>query len=385
MKIAFDAQLLFENNKTGIGWTVNKIIDHMDSHAKKQIQLNYFAFRDKEHKRRILQKYTEQGYLTKECGWIPLSIYRKISSYLSLPYHWFMGSDSEITQFFNFVMPPGVKGKRAVYIYDMVYKACPETMEEENRRYLEQNVENSCRLADIIITISDFSKSEILKYLNIEEKKIHVVPCGVDFEKFHCESVPNRVIAVRETYGIPSNYFLYLGTLEPRKNIPAIVEAYKILTNRLKEETPSLVIAGKKGWDYEAIFSLVKQYQLEEKVIFTGYITEEDKQSLLKGALAFVFPSLYEGFGLPPLEAMACGTPVIVSNRASLPEVVGNAGILIDPENQEQLAEAMEKILSDTDYRDELSQKGIAQAQKFSWKETARRLWEVYEKELSAR
>lgn len=383
MKIAFDAQLLFENKKTGIGWTVKKIIDNMDYHAMKHVQLNYFAFRNKESKRKIIRKYTEQGYLAKECGWIPLSIYRKISSYISFPYHLVMGRDCEITQFFNFVIPPGVRGKKAVYIYDMVYKACPETMEEENRRYLERNVENSCRCADIIITISDFSKNEILKYLDIEEKKIHVVPCGVDLETFNCDITSGSVTAVREKYSIPSSYYLYLGTLEPRKNIPAIVEAYKILRNQLMEETPYLVIAGKKGWDYETIFSLVKQYQLEEQVIFTGYITEEDKKSLLKGALSFVFPSLYEGFGLPPLEAMACGTPVIVSDRASLPEVVGNAGLLIDPEDHEGLATAMEKVFSDMDYRKELSQKGIEQAQKFSWKETARKLWNVYEQELS--
>lgn len=382
MKIAFDAQSLFEEKKTGIGYTVEKIIENMELQDD-EFQLNYFLFRNKGAKRKFIEKYISLGYKVKECTWFPLGIYCKIWNCLPIPYSLFMGSGAQITQFFNFIIPPGVKGKKSVYIYDMVYEACAETMERENYEYMKRNMKESSKRADFIVTISEFSKREIVKYLQIDEEKIYVVPCGVDLEKYNSNKNPKRIDQVKEKFKIKGDYFLYLGTLEPRKNIPAIIEAYQRLKSQSDTHIPKLVIAGKKGWDYEAIFELVENYDLSEDVIFTGYISEEEKCELLKGAMCFLFPSLYEGFGLPPLEAMACGTPVIVSNRASLPELVGDAGILVDAENHKELAAKMKRVSESLEYREELSRKGIHRAQMFTWKRASQLLKEVYKKECS--
>lgn len=380
MKIAFDAQSLFEEKKTGIGYTVEKIIENMELQDD-EFQLNYFPFRNKKKKRKLIEKYVSLGYKTKECTWFPLGIYCKIWNFLPIPYSFFMGRDTQITQFFNFIIPPGVKGKKSVYIYDMVYEACAETTERKNYEYMKRNMEESSKRADFIITISEFSKREIVKYLQIDEAKIYVVPCGVDLEKYNSSKNPQKIELVKEKFKIEGEYFLYLGTLEPRKNIPAIIEAYQRLKNQSSISSSKLVIAGKKGWDYETIFALVEKYDLTKDVIFTGYISEEEKCELLKGAMCFLFPSLYEGFGLPPLEAMACGTPVIVSDRASLPEVVGDAGILVDAEDYEELAAKMKLVSELPEYREELIHRGIHRAQTFTWKRSSQLLREVYKKE----
>lgn len=380
MKIAFDAQSLFEEKKTGIGYTVEKIIENMDIQGD-EFQLNYFLLRNKKEKRKLMEKYAFLGYKTKECTFFPLGIYRRIWHYLPIPYSFFMGKKAQITQFFNFIIPPGVKGKKAVYIYDMVYQACAETMERENFEYMERNMEETAKRADFIITISEFSKREIVKYLQIPEDKIYVVPCGVDLERYNCDKEPRKIEKVKEKFKIKSSYYLYLGTLEPRKNIPAIIEAYWRLKSQSESPIPQLVIAGKKGWNYEKIFELTEKYGLTEDVIFTGYIDEEEKCDLLKGALCFIFPSLYEGFGLPPLEAMACGTPVIVSDRASLPEVVGDAGILVDAYDYDELAMKMKLVFESPEYRDKLIHKGIDRVQDFTWKRASHLLKEVYKKE----
>jgi len=379
VKIAMDAQTLFEEHKTGIGWTIEKIITHMDLNSSNVYQLNYFAFRNKKKKRRMMEPYVKKGYQLKVCGFFPLGIYRRLWNRIPLPYSWFMGRDTDLTQFFNYVIPPGVKGKAAVYIYDMVYRACPETMEDTTRAYMESNVENSCKRADIIVTISEFSKNEIIKYLGVSPERIYVVPCGVDLSVYNPAINDDQVIVVKNRLGIKEPYYLYLGTLEPRKNVSLIIEAYRTMRARRLDEMPKLIIAGKKGWGYQELFEMVQAYGLTEHIIFTGYIGEEEKAPLLKGAVGFLFPSLYEGFGIPPLEAMACGTPVIVSNRASLPEVVGNIGLLVEPQDSELMAQYMELLLDDLEYRRRLSAESRKWAEQFTWEASVAKLGKVYQ------
>lgn len=379
MKIALDAQSLFEEKKTGIGWTIENIINHMELLPENEYQLNYFAFRGRKAKKGMMEHYEQKGYRIKTSGTFPLGVYHRIWNFLPIPYAWFMGHDTDITQFFNYVIPPGVKGKTGVYIYDMVYKACPETMEDTTRAYMEKHMKKSCKRADFIITISEFSKREIVKYMNVDADKVKVVPCGVDLSVYQPDIAEEQVMSVKKKFGIDDSYFLYLGTLEPRKNVPLIIEAYYELKERLKTNIPKLVIAGKKGWGYQAIFEKVQNYDLLNDVIFTGYVSEEEKPVLLKGAICFLFPSLYEGFGMPPLEAMACGTPVIVSNQASLPEVVGDAGLYVEVNDCESMSQYMELLSSDGDYRSLIGEQGREQAEQFSWFEAAKDLLKVYE------
>lgn len=365
MKIAFDAQLLMEAEKTGIGWCAENIVYHM-SRYDHDLTFNCFTFGKNKKQLMNIDKYKQLGYRIKKCPWFHYGLYRIISNIIPIPYSLLFHKKVEVTIFFNYVIPPMVRGKKVVFVYDMSYKTYPETVRTRTKNMLNMALKRSCKRADVIITVSEYSKSEIIRYLNVAQDKITVMPTGVDFTKYHPNYTQEEVKAVKEKYDITNDYLLYLGTLEPRKNITRLIQAYALLKEK-KPEVPKLVLAGRKGWLYDSIFDTVLRLQLEEHIIFTGYIEAEDAPILMKGALAFLFPSIYEGFGMPPLEAMACGTPVLVSNTASLPEVVGDTGILVDPMSVESICNGIESLLENKDLRNHLSRRGIERASQFSW------------------
>jgi glycosyltransferase involved in cell wall biosynthesis len=227
------------------------------------------------------------------------------------------------------------------------------------------------------VTDSEFSKLEILKYFPQHEEKIRVVPCGVDMKRFRpCEN-REKIAAVKKNLGIDGEYFLYLGTIEPRKNLERLIAAYHIFTQRT-DNPPKLVLAGGKGWLYDDIFRKVTELGIAEKVIFTKYVPSEDMNPLMCGAVAFVFPSLYEGFGMPPLEAMACGVPVLTSGEASLPEVTGDCAVITDAYSPESIADGLERLYRDENLRRDLSRRGIERAKDFTWEHSAEILYNVY-------
>ena len=193
---------------------------------------------------------------------------------------------------------PYVKVKVVITVYDMVFKLFPETMERSNYKKLDRNLKQSCKRADRIITISENSKREIQEYLDVDSSKIDIIYPAVD-HGVYTRKDRSGIDKILAKYSIPEDYFLYLGTLEPRKNIETIIESFKIFKDRYNSDH-TLVIAGKKGWMYDKIFSMVDRYNLEGDVVFPGYVAEEDKPYLYSGARAFIFPSLYEGFGMPP-------------------------------------------------------------------------------------
>jgi glycosyltransferase involved in cell wall biosynthesis len=179
---------------------------------------------------------------------------------------------------------------------------------------------------------------------------------------------------------LPEQFILSLGTIEPRKNLASLLEAYRVLRNQGSDL--GLVIVGKKGWLYEGFFHRLRELGLENEVLFTGFVPDEDLPAICSAAELFVFPSLYEGFGLPVLEAMACGAPVITSNVSSLPEVAGNAALLVDPASVRELTEAMAAVLQDEELRTSLQSKGPKQAARFSWEKAARETLAVYQSVL---
>lgn len=380
MKIAFDAQLLFEKQKTGIGFTVEHLLKSMELDNNDEFVLNYFSLRNGQDKERIIRDYVNKGYKKSSCLFYN-RLYRKIYNKLPLPYSLFFRYKAQITQFFNYDMAPGVYGKSVTFIYDMAYKAYPETISKDTIKMLDHNLNRACKKSDHIITISEFSKNEIMKYMDVPENKISVVPCGVDHSVFHPDYSEDDIERARSKYGIPENYILYMGTLEPRKNIESLVEAYSILYKET-DFCPVLVIAGKKGWMYETIFEKVHLLGMEKNIIFTGYINTDDVPLILKGAVVFVFPSVYEGFGLPPLEAMACGTPVITSNTASLPEVIGSAGILVNPFSVYEIKNAIQQMIIDTSKREIMRIDGILRAKEYTWEASSVQLKSVYKKIL---
>lgn len=378
MKISFDVQLLMNGEKTGIGWCAENILQNIERKENNSYQLNCFTLGYSKKQLNSVEKYEEFGYKVKKCSWFHDVIYRIIWSFINIPYSIFFGNDSDVTVFFNYVIPPGAKGKKVVFVHDMAYKVHPETVRRKTRNLLNLALKKSCKRADKIITISEFSKKEIVKYLNIPEDKISVMFCGVDRSIYNPNYSKEKVKEIIQKYKIGSEYILYLGTLEPRKNIVRLIHAY----SQLKKEnvdTPKLVLAGRKGWMYKEVFETVKNLDLEGAVIFTGYINENDAPKLIKGAKMLVFPSLYEGFGMPPLEAMACGTPVLVSNAASLPEVVGDAGLQVDPFSIDDIKNGIKLLLEDEIKRSELSLKGIERAKLFTWDKSVEIVQKVFE------
>lgn len=376
MKITFDAVPIIADKITGIGWcevgqtqTIARLfpndkyeysfftsgkssrIEKARSFAKDNITLNYSDF---------------SGYL-----------YRAVSTFLPVPYSFFFGKDSDVTHFFNYIVPPFVHGKKVVTVHDMVYKAFPETVRGRTRLMLETGLKKSMKRADIIVTDSEFSKREIIKYFPEHSGKIRVVPCGVDCRRFRPCANPETIEKVKKSIEIEGNYFLYVGTIEPRKNLVRLIRAYKVFTKHIKNP-PKLVLAGAKGWLCGDIYALVRKLGIENQVIFTKYVPSEDMTPLICGAMAFVFPSLYEGFGMPPLEAMACGVPVLTSGEASLPEVVGDCAVICDAYSVKSIAKGLYRLYKNPDLRKELSRRGHERAGLFTWENSAKKLHAIY-------
>ncbi len=370
MKIAFDAQLLKEKQKTGIGMVAENIVVEFSKNKEHNFFANYFSFGESQENISEIKKYEKIGIELNECKWFNNMIYRLIWCVFPVPYSLFFGKKTDISLFFNYYVPPFAGGKKITIVHDMVCMDCPETMNFKTKIMLKLTLKKSIKRADKIITISEFSKRRIMKYFNVEESKIAVIPLGINLNIYRNDYIKEEVQNVCNKFGINKDYFLYLGTLEPRKNIERIIDGYYKLTQMISD-VPLLVLAGKKGWLFESIFETVKKYNIEDKVIFTGYVPEKDSPVLMFGAKAFVFPSLYEGFGIPPLEAMACGTPVITSNSTSLPEVVGNCGILVNPMKSEEICDAFFKLLNDAELYKKLSETGRIRAENFTWKKAA--------------
>ncbi len=276
-------------------------------------------------------------------------------------------------------IPPFRRTCRAVItVHDVAFLRFPGLLTDESARYYGQ-IGRAVQSADHIIAVSESTKHDLVTLLGAPEGKITVVyeAAGPFFRPVTDEQT---LLAVRARYGIQGNYILFVSTIEPRKNIPVLLHAYARLRDGWQGpgDLPRLVLAGKKGWLYQNVFAVTEDLGLASSVIFTGAVPVEDLPALYSGALLFVLPSLYEGFGLSVLEAMSCGAPVITSNTSSLPEVAGDAAILVNPQDMVGLTVAMQRLLTDESLPRELSARGLAQAARFSWERAARETLEVY-------
>ncbi len=275
------------------------------------------------------------------------------------------------------VIPPqrGAR-KHVISVMDLGFLHYPQFLTEESRRYYNDQIAWAVAHADHILTISETTARDLREMLGVPPEKITVNLLGVE-PAFR----PQRgdVIAeMRERFGLPASYLLFVGVFEPRKNIPNLLRAYRLLPGR----TPPLVLAGRRGWLYEESFALIESLDLRDRVIVLEDVPQGDLPTLYSGAVLHLLPSFYEGFGLPALEAMACGTPTIVSDRGALPEVVGDVGALIDPDDPEHIARAIRDLLKDSGRRLEMTALGLAHAASFTWKRTAEVVYDVYQKVL---
>jgi len=251
-----------------------------------------------------------------------------------------------------------------VYLMDLWHYHHPEQFSQNDLFQLTHWESYSVKRASLVLTISEFSKLEIINFYHLPPEKIVVAYPG--FDKFDIKNFDDGTKKIRTKYGLNEDYLLYLGTLQPKKNLVGLVEAFSQLSGHFLKV--NLVIAGRKGWLYEEIFRRVEKLGLQKKVFFPGFISEEEKPYLLAGAKAFVLPSFYEGFGIPVLEAMSLGVPVVAADAGSLPEVGGEAAIYCDPFSVGSIAEAIERVLClNKKQRDEIINLGQKQSRRFSW------------------
>jgi glycosyltransferase involved in cell wall biosynthesis len=276
-----------------------------------------------------------------------------------------------------FVAPFTAPCPFVVTVYDLSFLRYPEAFRPFNRWYLRQFTTRSVKRAKAIIAISESTRQDVINFLGAPPEKVHTIYCGVDNN--FCPLPVAQVEAFRAAQGLPDRFILFLGTLEPRKNVEGLIRAYAHWSTQ-NPPAPPLIIGGGKGWYYHHIFKLVEALNLTTSIRFTDYIPQDQLALWYNAASLFVYPSYFEGFGLPVLEAMACGTPVITSTASSLPEVAGTSGAaqLVNPTDPLALATAMSQVMANADLRHAMQEQGLRRATEFSWDKTARETAEVY-------
>lgn len=279
----------------------------------------------------------------------------------------------------QFTAPPFCPCPVVVSVHDLSFEHLPQTFHRRSRTQLRLTVRHSVRRAARVLTLSEHTRNDVMATYGIARPMIEVIPIAAS-PKFEPVLDDKELQRVRHIYRITSDYILSVGSIQPRKNLVRLVRSYTLLRDKLgADKLPKLVFVGKRAWLYDETLRALEDASLGDSVILTGYVPESDLPALYTGATCFVYPSIFEGFGLPPLEAMQCGTPVIIGNRTSLPEVVGDAALAVDPFDVNAIAAAIEQILYKPALRDKLRVRGLERAKMFDWQETARRTLSVYE------
>jgi len=308
------------------------------------------------------------GYSIREQVTIPLDLRRERIKLFHTP---------------HYVLPPLTPCRSVVTIHDCIHLRFPQYL--PNRlayAYARTSMWVATHRSSRVLTVSEASKRDILEYFHIPESKIDVIYNGID-ERFWSPPDPEDSDRIRERYQLDGRFVLYAGNIKPHKNLERLIDAFHTLRNSQGFDDVKLLIIGDEISKYATLRRAVHKHKLHKHVRFFGFVSNQTLAVLYRLAAVFVFPSLYEGFGLPPLEAMASGTPVITSNVSSLPEVVGDAALLIDPYQPDAIASAMERVLNDAGLRDDLRARGLRRAREFSWDHTARRVRAIYDEVLA--
>lgn len=263
--------------------------------------------------------------------------------------------------------------KLILTVHDLSPLAVPEMFSLKSRLWHNFiGIRKLINRADTIVAISEYTKSTLIDVLKVPESKIHVAQLGIDQESYHPQLQTAYLRDVRNRYGLPGDFIFYVGTIEPRKNLNRVIAAFEKL-----EGPEHLLIAGKWGWKYSSLMDSIRYSPKRNKIHLLGYVPENDKPYIIKLAKLFVWPSLYEGYGLPALEAMAVGTPVLTSNVTSLPEVVGDSALMVNPYNIDDIASGMELLLRDEQVRNHYTVKGVQRARQFTWDKTAQQIHDI--------
>ena len=370
MRIAIDARKLRDY---GIGTYVRNLLRHLAriDHTTEYVVLCREADRETvgelgENFRGVPER--SPGYSVREQVTIPRDLRRERADLFHAP---------------HYVLPPFTPCRSVVTIHDCIHLRFPQYVHRLGYAYARTSLWLATHRSNRIVTVSEASKRDILSYFNVPPEKIDVIYNGID-ERFSTPPPEEDVARVRERYQLNDPFILYAGNVKPHKNIERTIEAFYLLRRSGEFEQVKLLIIGDEVAKYAALRHAVHRHKLHKYVRFFGFVPDRTLAILYRLSAVFVFPSLYEGFGLPPLEAMASGTPVITSNVSSLPEVVGDAALLVDPLQPEEIAEAMRRVLTDPALRDDLAARGLERARHFSWERSIRRVREIYGEVLGA-
>jgi glycosyltransferase involved in cell wall biosynthesis len=372
VRVAVDARPAVFPQKTGVGyytWHLLRLLPAIDPSTTYVAW--YLNARGLAGGPRGLLRELAAPNLVERSTPIPASWFERLSERFELPrVEWLARFDVLFAP--NFVPPPTRARRLVVTVHDLAFKRFPETAPHGTKWWLAR-LDRALDRATRVIAVSESTRRDLLELSGVEPARVAVIPLGVDRTLFRPPG-PEAVAAARSAFGLDGPYVLYLGGIEPRKNLPNLLAAF----SRLTADVRLVIVGGGVEWNPEGSDLLGQALAklpdgVRGRIHRTGYVSEADKVALLGGAEAFVYPSLYEGFGLPVLEAMACGTPVVTSNVSSLPEVAGDAADLVDPADPASIADGIDRVLGDAELRTRLVDGGLHRAERFTWEETATR------------
>ncbi len=377
MKIGVETSVLIRKQKTGVeNYTLNILREVVKQMPNDQFYMTYISF--------ITKKSADLGVrgpnvFQRKINLLPGRLYHLfVRKLVGIPYDFLALLKPDIFFFPNFIRWPLAWTKKSVIVvYDLSFLKASEYATKSFREYMTKIVPKSIRQASQVVAISESTKREIINEYGTDPNKITVIYPAVDHEFFRPAS-SNEVEDVKQKFQIEGPYILSVGTQEPRKNLLGLLKAYAKLDEKILS-SHTLVLTGGKGWLDQELNSLYDNLIKNYSIIRTGYVDEKDLPALFTGASVFAYPAFYEGFGMPPLEAMACGTPVITSNNTSLPEVVGDAGLMVGAHNIDELTAALTRVLSDEKLAQKMSKAGLEQSKKFVWSHEAAKLVKVFD------
>ncbi len=374
IKVFIDAEVLVVPHFSGIGHYTLELLRALDKQIEGRDDINITLGIYFKHIRKI-KSYQFRNFHYKRTPF-PLRISNALKI-RGLQIYWDVLFGKKIYVFPNFTSWPLLFSKSVPIIYDLSFEKFPQFADPRNQQFLSDNVKKSADWAEKIVTISTNSKQEIVDYYGTKPNDIEIVYPGIDQSQFF-RWPAEEVEKVKARYGVFGKYILYVGNLEPRKNLKTLLLAYEKMPTGVRKEY-SILLVGARGWLDDEIFDIIERLRIAGNRIQQpqGYVKDEDRAALYSGASLFVYPSLYEGFGIPPVEAMACGVPTIASNNSSLPEAVGDAAKTVDAEDAGVLSDMIQAVLGDERLQEKMRAQGFEQADKYSWNHEARKLLEL--------
>ncbi len=377
VRLAVDMNAAAKANRSGVGNYSAELISALSKQSNDSLAIvgHYHNFLGQDSVAALPQapniRYRVSHLLPEKV----VNVLRRLN--IHVPFELLTKTRADVLLFPNYLVQPSLfKAPTITVIHDLAYLDLPETVSPKNARDLIRFVPWSIKHSEKVVAVSEFTKRQVIHHYQVNPKNVAVIYSGIDPAIYYTRPKA-EVVRIRQQFNLPENYILFTGNLEPRKNILRILESYESLDKSLQNKY-ALVLAGSKGWLDTEINTALKKYGSDgANILQLGYVETSLLPALYSGASLFVYPSRYEGFGMPLLEAMACGTPVIAGNNSSQPEVVGAAGLLVDAQSTQAIAQAMTKLLTDQKLAISLSAKGLDQAKKFTWQKSAQALQKV--------